>query len=182
MPTSCAPSPWTPAAPDPDRQLRTHSAKTRRPVRPGADPCSCHQARQGLLRSVGGSNSKKPLVELDDCGTIERAGPSAVAVRRLYGGFDLEAPEICLQRGDSWMFGPEAAYERGGDVKDVVFPCGQTIGDDGDTINLYYGASDSSIALATGSIRSSLAWLDSNSGATEGATRQRDRGRGARIG
>ena len=96
--------------------------------------------------------------------------------------FDLEAPEICLQRGDSWMFGPEAAYERGGDVKDVVFPCGQTIGDDGDTINLYYGASDSSIALATGSIRSSLAWLDSNSGATEGATRQRDRGRGARIG
>jgi hypothetical protein len=48
-------------------------------------------------------------------------------------------------------------------VKDVVFPCGQTIGDDGDTINLYYGASDSSMALATGSIRSSLAWLDANS-------------------
>ena len=31
--------------------------------------------------------------------------------------FDLEKPEICLQRGDSWMFGPEAPYERGGDVK-----------------------------------------------------------------
>lgn len=28
----------------------------------------------------------------------------------------------------------------GGDVKDVVFPCGQTIGPDGDTIHLYYGA------------------------------------------
>ena len=26
------------------------------------------------------------------------------------------------------MFGPEAPYERGGDVSDVVFPCGQTIG------------------------------------------------------
>jgi predicted GH43/DUF377 family glycosyl hydrolase len=80
------------------------------------------------------------------------------------------------------MFGPEASYERGGDVKDVVFPCGQTIGDDGDTINLYYGASDSSIALATGSIRASLAWLDSNCGATEDKARQCDRGRGARIG
>ena len=82
--------------------------------------------------------------------------------------FDLDKPEICLQRGDSWMFGPEAPYERGGDVKDVVFPCGQTIGDDGDTINLYYGAADSSIALATGSIRSSLAWLDANSSPLQG--------------
>jgi predicted GH43/DUF377 family glycosyl hydrolase len=65
------------------------------------------------------------------------------------------------------MFGPEAPYERGGDVKDVVFPCGQTLGEDGDTINLYYGASDSSMALATGSIRASLAWLDANSGTVD---------------
>ncbi len=76
--------------------------------------------------------------------------------------FDLHHPDICLRRGDSWMFGPEAPYERVGDVRDVVFPCGQTIGEDGDTINLYYGAADSSIALATGSIRSCLAWLDMN--------------------
>jgi len=82
--------------------------------------------------------------------------------------FDLDHPEICLQRGDSWMFGPEATYERAGDVKDVVFPCGQTIGEDGDTINLYYGASDSSMALATGSISASLEWLDANSKSFEG--------------
>lgn len=88
--------------------------------------------------------------------------------------FDLKSPEICLQRGDSWMFGPEAPYERGGDVKDVVFPCGQTIGEDGDTIFLYYGAGDSCIALATGSIRALLAWLDSNSSPPEGVTPQRD--------
>jgi predicted GH43/DUF377 family glycosyl hydrolase len=81
--------------------------------------------------------------------------------------FDLEQPEICLQRGDSWVFGPGAWYERGGDVKDVVFPCGQTIGSDGDTINLYYGAADSSIALATGSIRQMLSWLDANSSSAE---------------
>jgi len=76
--------------------------------------------------------------------------------------FDLEKPEVCLQRGKSWIFGPEAPYERGGDVKDVVFPCGQTIDADGDTIHLYYGAADTSIAMATGSIRQLLSWLDSN--------------------
>jgi hypothetical protein len=47
-------------------------------------------------------------------------------------------------------------------VNDVVFPCGQTIGEDGDTINLYYGAADSSVALATGSLRCLLSWLDAN--------------------
>lgn len=77
--------------------------------------------------------------------------------------FDIDSPDICLQRGDSWMFGPEADYERTGDVRDVVFPCGQTIGTDGDTIHLYYGAADSCIALATGSIRTLLSWLDLHS-------------------
>lgn len=79
--------------------------------------------------------------------------------------FDLNEPEICLQRGDSWMFGPEAPYEREGDVSNVVFPCGQTVGADGDTIHLYYGAADECMALATGSIRVLLSWLDLNSGA-----------------
>jgi predicted GH43/DUF377 family glycosyl hydrolase len=78
--------------------------------------------------------------------------------------FDLENPEVCLQRGNCWMFSPEAPYERSGDVPDVVFPCGQTIGADGDTINLYYGAGDSCVALATGSIRALFSWLDANAG------------------
>jgi len=77
--------------------------------------------------------------------------------------FDLAKPDVCLQRGDSWMFGPEALYERGGDVSDVVFPCGQTIAADGDTIRLYYGAADSCMAMATGSISACLSWLDANS-------------------
>jgi len=79
--------------------------------------------------------------------------------------FDIDRPDICLQRGDSWMFGPEADYERTGDVRDVVFPCGQTIGPDGDTIHLYYGAADSCMAMATGSIRALLSWLDTHSSA-----------------
>jgi len=76
--------------------------------------------------------------------------------------FDLNEPEKCLLRGESWIFGPEADYERQGDVRDVVFPCGYTLGADGDAINLYYGAADSCIALARGSVRALLAWLDAN--------------------
>jgi len=72
----------------------------------------------------------------------------------------LDRPDHCLARGDAWIFGPEAEYERQGDVGNVAFPCGYTIDEDGDTINLYYGAADTSIALATGSIRELLAWLD----------------------
>lgn len=73
---------------------------------------------------------------------------------------DLETSERCLLRGDSWIFGPETSYERAGDVGYVTFPCGTTIGDDGDTLNVYYGAADTSIALATGSIKALLEWLD----------------------
>ncbi len=76
---------------------------------------------------------------------------------------DLEDPRRCLQRGSRWIMGPETDYERTGDVGYVVFPCGYTVADDGDTINLYYGAADTSIGLATGSIRELLGWLSENS-------------------
>ena len=76
---------------------------------------------------------------------------------------DLQSPEKCLLRGDSWAFGPEEDYEREGDVGNVVFPCGYTIGKDTDTIHLYYGAADTSIALATCSVHEVLDWLDRNS-------------------
>jgi predicted GH43/DUF377 family glycosyl hydrolase len=75
---------------------------------------------------------------------------------------DTDTAEHCLLRGDSWIFGPEEPYEREGDVGYVTFPCGYTLGADGDTINLYYGAADTSVALATGSINQLLDWLDRN--------------------
>lgn len=85
--------------------------------------------------------------------------------------FDLDAPEHCLKRGDEWIFGPEESYERHGDVDNVVFPCGYTLAADGDTLNLYYGAADTAIALATGSIRSMLDWLDGQGSGTTVAAR-----------
>ncbi|MHB8872039.1 MAG: glycoside hydrolase family 130 protein, partial [Candidatus Doudnabacteria bacterium] len=77
--------------------------------------------------------------------------------------FDLNKPEICLKRGNEWIFAPEEPYEQRGDVGNVVFPCGYTIGPDGDTLNIYYGAADTSIALATGSIKEMLGWLEQHS-------------------
>ena len=76
--------------------------------------------------------------------------------------FDLHAPERCLRRSDEWVFGAKEPYERRGDVDNVVFPCGATVASDGDTIHIYYGAADTCIALATGSIRAILNQLEEN--------------------
>jgi len=76
--------------------------------------------------------------------------------------FDLENPEICLRRGQPWFMAPDTMYEREGDVPNVVFPCGVTVANDEDTVRLYYGAADSCICLAVGSIREMLDWLNDN--------------------
>ena len=68
-------------------------------------------------------------------------------------------PERCLKRGDEWIFGPEEPYEQHGDVDKVVFPCGYTLASDNDTIRIYYGAADTSIAMATASVQAMLQWL-----------------------
>lgn len=74
--------------------------------------------------------------------------------------FSTAEPDVCLLRGDEWVFGPEASYEREGDVGNVAFPCGTTVAPDGDTIRMYYGGADTCLALATGSIKQCLHWLD----------------------
>jgi len=83
-------------------------------------------------------------------GCLYRIGAALLAI---------DDPTRCLARSDSWLFGPEAPYERVGDVNNVVFPCGYTLGDDPDEIRIYYGAADSCIGMAMGSIRNLLSWL-----------------------
>lgn len=65
---------------------------------------------------------------------------------------DRDNPEILLVRGSEWVFGPEAPYERSGDVPDVVFPCGWLLEDDGNTLRVYYGAADTCICVATANV------------------------------
>jgi predicted GH43/DUF377 family glycosyl hydrolase len=62
---------------------------------------------------------------------------------------DLDEPTRVLHRLPEWILGPLAAYERVGDVPNVVFPCGLVHDAKTGEIRLYYGAADSCICLAT---------------------------------
>jgi predicted GH43/DUF377 family glycosyl hydrolase len=127
------------------------------------------QARKGSWWDANKVGLSPPLIETPRGWLMIYHGVRQTAAGCLYrvgvALFDLAAPDHCIKRGDEWIFGPEAVYETRGDVGYVAFPCGYTIGPDGDEIFLYYGAADSSIALARGSIRSVLDWLDAHGSA-----------------
>jgi predicted GH43/DUF377 family glycosyl hydrolase len=122
------------------------------------------QARRGAWWDANKIGLSPPLIETPRGWLMLYHGVRRTAAGALYrigaALLALEDPEHVLLRGDSWIFGPETDYERHGDVGYVTFPCGCTLGPDGDTINLYYGAADTSVALATGSIGDILRWLD----------------------
>lgn len=122
------------------------------------------QARRGAWWDANKIGLSPPPIETPRGWLVIYHGVRQTASGSLYrlglALFDLENPERCLLRGDTWLFGPEEPYEREGDVGNVVFPCGLTIGPDGDTIRLYYGAADTSVALATASVERLLDWLD----------------------
>ena len=122
------------------------------------------QARRGSWWDANKVGLSPPLIETDRGWLMVYHGVRQTASGSLYrlglALFERDQPERCLLRGDSWIFGPEAPYEREGDVGNVAFPCGYTVAADGDALNLYYGAADTSIALATASLRELLAWLD----------------------
>lgn len=122
------------------------------------------QARRGGWWDANKVGLSPPLIETSRGWLMLYHGVRQTAAGCLYrlglALFDLEHPERCIARGDSWIFGPETTYERVGDVGNVAFPCGYTVDADGDGLNVYYGAADTCIAIATGSIRSMLQWLD----------------------
>ncbi|MEZ4689272.1 MAG: hypothetical protein R3A12_03470 [Ignavibacteria bacterium] len=70
---------------------------------------------------------------------------------------DLDDPCKVISRSDEWVFGPSENYERVGDVPDVTFPCGVIV--KGDELIMYYGAADSSVAIASASIKEILDYL-----------------------
>jgi predicted GH43/DUF377 family glycosyl hydrolase len=87
-----------------------------------------------------------------------RTTPAGCLYRLGLALLDLEDPRRVLRRSSEWVFGPEELYERTGDVADAVFPCGWVVQDD--VVRLYYGAADTSVAVATASLRELLAWLE----------------------
>jgi predicted GH43/DUF377 family glycosyl hydrolase len=104
-----------------------------------------------------------PLIETEQGWLMIYHGARQTAAGSLYrlgvALLDRQDPSVCIARGSEWILGPRENYERQGDVGDVVFVCGHTIGDDGDTIHLYYGGADTCVALAFGRVSEILAWL-----------------------
>ncbi len=72
---------------------------------------------------------------------------------------DLEEPWRVLRRSDEWVLGPRATYERIGDVSGVVFPSGVTIQKETNQLNLYYGAADCTVAVATANLSEILDYI-----------------------
>ncbi len=66
---------------------------------------------------------------------------------------DLQDPSKILGVLPHWILTPSAPYEQEGRVKNVVFPCGCIADEQTDTLRIYYGAADTCIGLAQGSLR-----------------------------
>lgn len=74
---------------------------------------------------------------------------------------DLEDPTKVLCRTRSYLLAPALSYETSGDVPNVIFPCAAIA--DGDQIGLYYGAADTSVAIAFGYISEIIAFMKKDS-------------------
>lgn len=70
---------------------------------------------------------------------------------------DLDDPSKVIKRCDDWVFGPSEIYERVGDVPDVTFPCGAVVHKD--NLMMYYGAADTTMAVATASLKEVLKYI-----------------------
>jgi len=130
------------------------------------DHCVLLEARRGAWWDANKIGLSPPPIETEEGWLIiyhgVRTTPAGCIYRLGLALLDLEDPRRVIARGDEWIFGPDEPYERLGDVSDVVFPCGVVC--NADEILLYYGAADTSIALAKGSLKELLQWLKKSSG------------------
>jgi beta-1,4-mannooligosaccharide/beta-1,4-mannosyl-N-acetylglucosamine phosphorylase len=63
---------------------------------------------------------------------------------------DLDEPWKVVARGSRYLLAPDAAYERVGDVPNVVFPCAALVDAEADRVSIYYGGADTVVCLAHG--------------------------------
>lgn len=65
---------------------------------------------------------------------------------------DLDKPWNVIARSKELLMGPEAVYERNGEVPNVVFPCAALHDESTGRLAIYYGAADSYVGLAFSSV------------------------------
>jgi len=110
-------------------------------------------AREGAWWDAGKIGLGPPPLETPEGWLILYHGVQYTASGAIYrvglALLDLEDPRIVLHRSDEWVLGPAEPYEQAGDVAGVVFPCGWVHDPATDELRVYYGAADSSVAVAT---------------------------------
>jgi predicted GH43/DUF377 family glycosyl hydrolase len=111
------------------------------------------EARDGAWWDAGKIGLGPPPLETAEGWLVLYHGVHATSDGPIYRAglalLDLDDPGTVRRRTDEWVFGPVAPYEVMGDVGRVVFPCGWVVDEGADRLDLYYGAADSAIALAT---------------------------------
>ena len=65
---------------------------------------------------------------------------------------DLDDPTQIIGHTSGFLLAPEEPYETNGVVDNVVFPCGAIADEATDEFRMYYGAADTCVCLATGSL------------------------------
>ena len=77
-------------------------------------------ARKGAWWDANKIGLSPPLIETKEGWLMIYHGVRCTATGSLYrlglALFSAEDPSVCISRGDEWVFGPEAIYERDGDV------------------------------------------------------------------
>ena len=67
-----------------------------------------------------------------------------------------------LHRADSFLLAPHETYECVGDVPNVVFPCAALSDAQTGRIAIYYGAADTSVALAFTTVDETVKYIREN--------------------
>jgi predicted GH43/DUF377 family glycosyl hydrolase len=133
------------------------------------------EARDGAWWDAGKIGLGPPPLETAEGWLVLYHGVHATSDGPIYRTglalLDLEDPGTVLRRSDEWVFGPIAPYEITGDVGRVVFPCGWVADEGADRLDLYYGAADSVIGVATARLSDVLARVLASPAAGVGSLR-----------
>lgn len=89
-------------------------------------------------------------VQYTDKGAIYRVGMVLL---------DLDQPYRVLRRSDDWILEPSVPYEQVGDIGGVVFPTGVTFDKEENYLNLYYGAANCTVSVATAQFSSVVEYI-----------------------
>ncbi len=102
-----------------------------------------------------------PPIETEAGWLVIYHGTKAMGSRSVYrlglALLDIDDPTKVIARTNDWIFAPDADFEQKGLMPGVVFTCGALVR--GDELWMYYGAADTCVGLAVGSLSELLDFI-----------------------